>query len=120
SARQALNLLGKCHGLDDFEEIRVLLELADENEEAIGLARKLVKGELAWSDVAKALKSLEEQNIQPEGIRLMIVNYLNRVLLGAKEKEVPRLLDMQAPFLKPATGPEKMAPLLQAFGRYIY
>lgn len=120
SARQALTLLAKCHAAEDEEEVRVLLEVADENEEAIELARKLVKGTLEWDDITQALKSLEEQNIQPEGVRLMVVNYLNRVILGAKGKEAPRLLDMQAPFLKPAIGPEKWAPLLQAFGRHLW
>lgn len=121
SARQALTLLAKCHAAEDEDEVRTLLQVPDENEEAITLARDLVAGKLTWVSMTKALKSLDEQGIAPEGIRLMVVNYLNACLMGAgDEKRVVRLLDMLACFMKPAHGPEKMAPLLLAFGRYIY
>lgn len=121
SARAALSMLAKVHACDDLEEARLLLQVAGENPEAIALARDLVAGKLLWSDVTKALKGLSEAGVQPESIRLLLVNYLNACLMGSdNEKRTMRLLDMLAAFMKPAIGPEKMAPLLLAFGRFIY
>lgn len=121
SARQALSLLAKVHACEDLDEARLLLQVAGENPEAITLARDLVAGKLTWSAMTKALKALAEQGVQPESIRLMLVNYLNACLMGSdSEKRTVRLLDMLECFMKPAIGPEKMAPLLIAFGRYIY
>lgn len=121
SPRQALTLLAKVHAAETEEEARTLLQVADENAEIIDLCRALVAGKLDWSELVATLKSLDSQNIQPEGIRLTIVNYLNACLMGSKgEKQTVRLLDMLECFMKPAIGPEKMAPLLLAFGRYIY
>lgn len=121
SARLALSLLAKVHACDNEDEARDLLQAAEEREDVIDLCRALVGGNLEWLTLVRTLKSLEEQNISPEGIRLTIVNYLNACLLGAKsEKGVPKLLDMLECFMRPATGSEKLAPLLLAFGRWVF
>lgn len=121
SARAALTMLAKVHACEDEEEARTLLQVADENEEIIGLCRALIKDSLDWATLTATLKNLGDQNIQPESIRLTIVNYLNACLMGKQSnKEVVRLLDMLDCFMKPAIGPEKWAPLLLAFGRHIY
>lgn len=121
SGRAALTMLAKVHACDDLDEARQLLQTAVDNVEVIELARALVAGKLGWSEMSAILKSLDAQGVAPEGIRLMIVNYLNACLIGAKsDKQVPRLLDMLECFMKPATGSEKMAPLLIAFGKHLF
>lgn len=121
SARQALTMLAKVHSCEDVKEATTLLQAAIDNAEVIELARGLVAGKLEWSSMCATLKNLDEQGIAPEGVRLIIVNYLNACLMGSKtEKQTVRLLDMLECFMKPATGPEKMAPILLAMGRYIY
>lgn len=121
SARAALTMLANVHSCESVDEAKQLLRSAIDNEEAISLARALVSGKLTWEEMVRVLKSLDEQGMSPEGIRLLIVNYLNSCLFGSKtEKQTVRLLDMLECFMKPATGSEKMAPLLLAFGRYIY
>lgn len=122
SPRQALTLLAKVYACEAEDEARLLLQASDENAEVIDLARSMVKGDLSWKDMTATLKKLDEQGISPESVRLIIVNYLNACLMGGKltDKATMRLLDMLECFMKPAAGPEKMAPLLIAFGRYIY
>lgn len=121
SARAALTMLANVHACESLEEAKILLRSAIDNEEAISLARALVSGKLSWDEMVRVLKSLDEQGMAPEGVRLLIVNYLNSCLMGSKtEKQTVRLLDMLECFMRPAIGPEKMAPLLLAFGRYIY
>lgn len=121
SGRAALTMLANVHDCHDEKEAATLLQMPGEDAEIIDLARKLVKGDLRWSDLTAILKDLNEQNVSPESIRLVIVNYLNAVLMNAKgEKEIGKLLDMLGAFMKPATGSEKMAPILLAFGSFLY
>jgi DNA polymerase III gamma/tau subunit len=121
SARHALTMLAKVHACESVKEAQDLLLIADEHAEAIQLARDLVAGKLQWPQVTKALKALAEDGVQAESVRLMIVGYLRACLMGSdSDKRTVRLLDILECFMKPATGPEKEAPLLIAFGRYIY
>lgn len=122
SMRAALTALAKVHACEDLEEADALLQtVSDEKPEVIDLCRKLVSGKLDFPEVCSLLKELDSQGMQPEGIRLVVVNYLNSCIMGHKTaKDAQRLLDLQSFFMKPMVGSEKMAPLLQAFGRIIY
>jgi DNA polymerase III gamma/tau subunit len=122
SMRAALTGLAKVHGCDNVDEARQLLQSIDsESPEVIDLCRKLLKGDLDFPEVCSMLDAMDKDGVQPESIRLVIVNYLNRCIFGHKsKKDALRLLDIQALFMKPMQGPEKMAPLLQAFGTLIY
>lgn len=122
SMRAALVGLAKVYACEDVKEAEVLLQsVTAETPEVIDLCRKLVKGELDFPEVCTLLAALESDGVQPEGIRLVIVSYLNKCILGHRsKKDALRLLDMQACFMKPMHGPEKLAPLLQAFGDVIY
>ncbi len=119
SPRHALTMLAKVHACDDPEEASVLLQTPSDNPEVIDLCRQLVRGDLAWSKLTSTLKGLGE--MPAESIRIVIVNYLGSCLMGAKnDKEIVRLLDMLDCFSKPFNTSDKMAPLLLAFGQYIY
>lgn len=120
SARLALTMLAKVHACETEDEARDLLQAAEDRAEVIELCRDLVAGRLEWKPAMKTLKALDAQGINPEGIRLTVVNYLNACLMGENARNIPKLLDMLECFMKPATGSEKMAPLLLAFGRFIY
>lgn len=119
SPRQALVMLSMLKDVTNQEEAAALLEQPLEDKEVIDLARLLVKGDLDWGTLQKTLKALTESN--PEAIRIIIVNYLNSCLMGAKsERDVPRLLDILYSFSKPCNPTDKMAPILLAFGEYIF
>ena len=119
SPRAALTLLAKVHDCQDVAEASVLLQTPLDNKEVIDLCRMLVAGSLTWQRVCTTLKEMGE--IPAETIRIIVVNYLNACLMGAKsDKDAVRLLDILECFLKPGNPSDKMAPLLVAFGRYVF
>jgi len=118
SPRAALTALAKVAACSDDVEAAHLLEAPLENAEVIELCRALVKGELTWSRLTSTLKNLEAP---PETIRIMVVNYLNNCTMSAKtDKEAMRFLDMLECFTRPGNPQDKMAPVLLAFGQYIF
>lgn len=119
SGRGALTLLAKVHDCTDMEEVAILLQTPLDNKEVIDLCRLLVKGELDWQRLTSTLKEMSDT--PAETIRIIIVNYLNACLMGARnDRDARRLLDILECFMKPCNTSDKMAPLLVAFGRYIY
>ena len=119
SPRQALVMLAMTHDCADIDEAAVLLESPLDNKEVIDLCRELVRGDLTWSRLTATLKSIGE--MPAESIRIVIVNYLNACLMGAKsDKDAVRLLDILEAFSKPGNPSDKLAPLLIAFGLYIF
>jgi hypothetical protein len=46
----------------------------------------MVKGQLTWAKASKVLAGLQDSDA--EGVRLLIVNYLNSVIASAKTDEV--------------------------------
>jgi DNA polymerase-3 subunit gamma/tau len=119
SPRQALMMLAMGHSCETTEELLVLLEQPLENKELIDLCRALVGGQLTWPKLTATLKAMEEVN--PESVRIVTVNYLGSCLMGAKtDEQAERLLHMLHPFLKPFNASDKVAPLLAAFGDVLY
>ena len=119
SPRKALVQLAMIHDCESTSEAAILLETPMDNKEIIDLCRALVKGDLTWQKLTATLKALNE--MPAESIRIVIVNYLNSCLMGARnDKDAVRLLDMLECFVKPGQASDKMAPLLLAFGRYIF
>lgn len=119
SPRQALVGLASVHSVRDLDEVALLLQEPGDSKEVIDLCRALVGGKLNWDALTKTLKAMPD--MPPESVRLVVVNYLAACLMGARgEKDVVRLLDMLSCFSKPCNASEKWAPILLAFGSYIY
>ena len=119
SPRQALVMLPMVMGCENEDEVARLLEAPLDNKEIIDLCRLMVADKLDWKKVQETIKALPEPN--PESVRIIMVNYLNACLLGAKsESGVPRLLDLLAAFSKPCNPSDKMAPILLAIGNAIF
>jgi DNA polymerase III gamma/tau subunit len=97
-----------------------ILEAPLESNEVIDLCRLLVRGDLTWPVLQKTIKNLED-SAAAESIRIVCVNYLASCLLSSKsEKETIRMLGMLECFSRVCNPTDKMAPILIAFGRYIY
>ena len=120
SPRTALTMLQKTAHCKSKNDVADLLEQPLENTEVIELCRALVAGKLDWKTVQSTIKGMSE-TATAESTRIMIVNYLNSCLLGAKsEKDVPRLLDILAAFSKPCNPTDKWAGILLALGDFIF
>lgn len=120
SVRKALTMLSVVKDCEDEDEASRLLETAVDNKEVIDLCRALVSGKLKrWTDVTDVLKAMGEMS--PESIRIVVVNYLNSCLMGAKtDDQALRLLDILAQFSKPMNPSDKMGPVLLAFGNVMF
>lgn len=118
SPRRALVMLNMVYDVEDPEECARILETPLDNKEIIDLCRMLVKGNMNWEDVTSGLKALGDPN--PESIRIVIVNYLNACVMGARsDNAAARLLDMLHAFTRPCNPADKMAPILLAFGEFV-
>lgn len=130
SARQAIQNLTLTAGSDSADEALELLTREPAGDYAIQLARLLAerRQDGAWRSVVEIVKKLEEakEAPSPESIRLIIVNYAARAILG-KSKEKPADLNRAQQFLnilehfsKPFYENEKFAPLLLACARVLF
>lgn len=118
SARKALTALACVVGARDAKEAAALLEQPMEQEDIVNLMRGLVSNRLRWDDVVRVLR--DNKDMDPESIRLLVVNYVAAVLLKADAKSAPRLLDILDQFSKPCNRSEKMAPILLSFGAVLF
>ena len=118
SMRHALTMLAKvAHA--DADEAAVLLRTPLDNAEVIDLCRLLMSGKLTWTKLTETLKGLEDT--PAETVRIIVTNYLAACAMGAKsDKDARRILDMLHCFSKPFNASDKMAPVLLAFGDYIF
>lgn len=120
SMRQALMMLQAVASFDDAKEAAVILSQPFETPELIELCRDLVGGKLRWSKVREVLAANKDED--PEGIRLIIVNYLQVVILKADdEHKAGTLVEILSEFMRPITNKsEKLAPLLVSFANCLW
>ena len=117
SPRQALSHLATCAGVKDITEAKELLRSAIESEEAVNLARALVRG-AGWNEVQRLLKGLDKVN--PESVRHVVRSYLTKVALGAKtEASAGAALELLDCFSEPFNSGDGLSPLALACGRAV-
>ena len=121
SPRAALTLLGKCQGVKDMEELEQVLESADDNKSIIELCRLLagIQGGTTWKKCVKLINNLEE--LPPESIRLVVINYMTKVLSTTTEDgKAMKILNVLDAFKGPWYNAEKKAPLFLAIGSIVF
>ena len=118
SVRKALVNLSKITGASTLKEAEEVLESAAGSTEVITLCRMLVSHKLTWTSARDLVAALAEQN--PESVRIVIVNYVGKVLLNAKEADAVSLLAILDEFSRPFNSSEKMVPVLLALGRLLW
>lgn len=118
SPRQALSMLQVVHACDDEGEVQELLAVPSENPELINLCRALVKNDLSWPQACKTLQGLTEP---AETIRIIIVTYVQKCMLGAtRESEVMRYADILHEFRTPCNTSDRLAPILLGLSNLIF
>lgn len=118
SPRQALVNLALCAGVKNRQKAREILRSAIESDPAIELCRYLIKRG-SWKQGLTILEKLSDHN--PESVRIMVVNYLAKVIISTKsEKSVANLLGILDAFSEPFNQSDRQAPLLLAIGRVLY
>ena len=119
SPRRALTFLSKARSCTSITEVREVLEAPDEDADIIELCRALAgKVALDWRKAVRIVRRLDTKN--PESIRLIIVNYTAKVLIGTEaNNDAMKLLAILEAFSKPCNPSEKMAPILLAIGQLV-
>lgn len=118
SPRQSLVNLASCREAKDRKEAADLLHSALETDATLELCRFLVKGG-SWVKAMAIVKKLENEN--PEGIRVLVCNYMAQVIKGATTDDAAcRVLPILDNFATPFYTSEGQAPLLRAIGRTLF
>jgi DNA polymerase-3 subunit gamma/tau len=118
SLRQGLVNLAMCSSCKTRREAKALLQRLDESDPMRELCQFIIRGG-SWSKFIALMEKLEDQS--PEGIRIMIVNYLGGCLKNANsDKEAMGFLGLLQHFESPYNDSEKMSPLFLSVGRALF
>jgi DNA polymerase III gamma/tau subunit len=79
SPRQALVMLDSIIGLDESDKQIDAIQKASINHQGIMIARTMFNPKATWKEMAEILKAVNEE---PESLRLMILSYSAKILLG--------------------------------------
>jgi DNA polymerase-3 subunit gamma/tau len=79
SARKALVLLHKIMGLEDEDERLNAIGSSDAQKQAIDLVKALIQPYCKWAEIARVLKSIDEE---PEEVRRLVLAYCSSVILS--------------------------------------
>ena len=121
SARQALVYLAQCSHCKTSKQVKsVLNEVSSEDAEAIELCRLLYKAQFAknrTSLLPDAIVLVQQlQDVNPESVRILVTNYMAKVLLGGKQKNPWYILDILDCFSTTYNPSDRFAPLLLSIG----
>lgn len=122
SPRQALVYLEKVRTAPDYDAAQRNLGKADAGVETIELCRYICGGgKLRWEKASFLLEQLQKKEENPEGIRIVTVNYVQKALRAAKDDDrAMYLLNVLDKFSIPFNQAEQYAPLWLAVGRIIF
>lgn len=119
SPRRALTFLSKAQHCTKVEEVREVLESAEEDADVIELCRLLAgRTRATWRTAIGIVNRLDTKN--PESIRLTVLAYTSKALLNTKaDNDAEKLLAILEAFSKPCNISEKMAPILLSIGQLL-
>jgi DNA polymerase III gamma/tau subunit len=111
SVRQGIQNLLKIKDCNEIDEVYDMLDEQPGASQGIDLARALVK-HARWPELIEIAKTLPPNTI--ESTRYLIVNYVAKVVVGAKGSDLENGLAILRAFSKPFASGEGLAPLLLA------
>lgn len=118
SPRQLLVNLATVREASNRKEASELLRQVLEGDATIELCRFLIGGG-SWTAAMRIYDRLKDEN--PEGVRIVVCNYMAAALKGAtSDSKAQNLLQIIDAFSEPFNASENSAPLLLAIGRVLY
>ncbi len=119
SVRSALVGLSQVHAETDPQRAGAALQFSSASDQTIDFLRYLVSGTITWDEAMRRLDLLGE--VDPESLRISIVNYLAAVLHGSKDQQrVTSLLRMIAAFERAYDRSNGRASLLLSIGEIVF
>lgn len=118
SPRQALVNLDLCADAETKKQAADILKSAIASDAAIELCRFLTGKGGSWAKAMEIVSRLKDE--QPEGVRIVVCNYVAAILKNSKsDKDAGRLLAILDAFEGTYNQSEKLAPLLLSIGRVL-
>lgn len=119
SPRQLLSNLVVARTARNKKEGAELLKTAVESDATLELCQFIAQGRGSWSKCMTILKKLEGEN--PEGIRILVANYLASCLKNSKDDAAAvSFMQKLDAFMQSYAGTEGQAPLLLSIGRALF
>lgn len=119
SPRQLLSNIVVARTAKTKKEAGELLKTAIETDATLELCRFIAEGRGSWSKCMGIVKRIE--NEAPEGVRILVANYLAKCLQGANSDDAAvAFMQKLDAFSVPYTGTDGMAPLLLSIGRALF
>jgi DNA polymerase-3 subunit gamma/tau len=117
SARQLLVHLSMCREVKNKQEAADLLKAALAGDAVLALCQMLATGKSSWAKAMAVLSKIEDE---PEGVRIVVMNYMAAAVRGAtSDRAATYLLSVMDAFASPYNPSEKQAPLLLSVGRVL-
>lgn len=116
SPRQALVFLEACRFSESPSDARRIIRTAAQMKEPVDLARLLIaKRGASWHAALKIINSMD--NVEAEGVRIVMVNYIAGALARSRtDDEAKNLLRVLDCFSGTYNSSDKMAPLFISVG----
>ena len=112
SPREALSKLSMCRNIESVEELRSILKSPQGSKEVIDLCRYIFTNKGDFGKAVSILKTIDP-SVESESIRLIIINYYAKVILGkGKNGDLNWHLKILSVFSGIYNRTEKMAPVL--------
>lgn len=116
SPRQALANLSLTVTAQNRREAADLIEAGEETDASLALCRFLSDGRGSWVKAMSLVDALEDES--PEGIRILVCNYIGKAIRGARDdKTAIKFLSILENFKEPYNSSEGMGPLMISIGR---
>lgn len=122
SLRQALIYFQSVIGIEDINHVKKLLKQYSEKDDVHDLCRMIcTRKNMTWKNVVSLLRSLRDNNIEPEQIRVKILRYAASMVLNAKGDERRSMwpLYVMDQLSESFQSHEGYAPLIVALGRIV-
>jgi DNA polymerase III gamma/tau subunit len=121
SPRQLLINLAQCRECRTKKDAAAVLRTVVDSDATLELCRFVIAGKGSWVKVMGLMQKLEEDDENPEAIRIIVCNYMGAALRKAtSDKQAVALLDKLDAFAGSYNPAEGYAPLYQSIGRSLF
>lgn len=114
SPRQALSYLAQCFACETRKEAAAVLQTVDDEQDVFKLCQLLAKGG-SWEQLMGVLTAQNE--VEAEGIRIMIANYFSKAAMGSTGEAAAKALNILDAFGTPYPANSGMYPLILSLGK---
>lgn len=117
SPRQLLSNIVVARTAKTRKEAGELLRAAVDSDATLELCRYIAEGSGSWSKAMTILEKLKDEN--PEGIRILVMNYLAACLRGAKDDKSAVYFLLKLEHFSTPYNTDGQGPLLLSIGRAV-